>query len=195
MEILNRMLDQAHYRKSLLSLWQTSLILSYFLLSIGTLSTFSLAHLKVKNAFQVGPCGSPVFLLTNQQGAQVVYQSQSIYLSSLGGLDRISFARRTEMPERRLSLRYHSCLPFAWECIMHTSTCPSLGYFLVLQKNILRHHPPLQAHALLFSKACAEVRCKAMLPKRQLRFICSLSQCQEQQWEVVDISSHTVGAH
>lgn len=38
----------------------SQLILSYFLLSIGTRSSFSLAHLKAKSRFQVGPCGSPI---------------------------------------------------------------------------------------------------------------------------------------
>lgn len=55
----------------------SNLILSCLLLSVGTLSSSSLAHLKVKNSFQVGPCENHiVFFPTTQQGAHVGYGPQ-----------------------------------------------------------------------------------------------------------------------
>lgn len=50
--------------------------------------------------------------------------------------------------------------------LLEISTCPFLRYFLVLQKKVLRHHPPLRAPAISFSKACVEILGKPVLPRR-----------------------------
>lgn len=77
MEILTRMLDQAHCREFSASPNFSNLTLGCFLLSVGTLSSSRLAHVRVKSRFQVGPCESPIiFSSTNQQGRHIVYQSQ-----------------------------------------------------------------------------------------------------------------------
>lgn len=49
---------------------------------------------------------------------------------------------------------------------MRISSCPFLGYFIVLQRNVLRHHPPLQARAGSRYKARGELLAQAVFPQR-----------------------------
>lgn len=48
---------------------------------------------------------------------------------------------------------------------VRTSSCPFLGYLAVLQRNVLRFHPPLQARAGSRYKACGELLAQAVFPR------------------------------
>lgn len=96
--------------------------------------------------------------------------SMGLNTDSLGGLDQnTSFARRAEMAKGDFLQGTIHTLPLlegAQDYVTHTTTCPFLGYFSALQKKVLKYHPPLQAHAILFSKASVEALGKPVLPQR-----------------------------
>lgn len=168
MEILTRALDQNRHGKScLLSL--PKLLRSYPQLFSACRWYPLLFQFGTREGDERFSDESPIiFFPANQQGAQLVYGSQHRQPGRCGPKD-IPLREELRWQEGDFLQGTTDALPLlegAWEYVTPIGTCPFLGYFLVLQKKVLRHHPPLQAPGISFSKACVEGLGKPALPQR-----------------------------